>query len=520
MKNKIIKIILSLIFAFSACFGGSKIPVSNNKTLDKIINVTRSTFGDNYSVNGYKDLDSLQAGGMIRDFNYNPHTDPYGTLKKSVIFWITRNKPDSIYDFENGNITDTSIVCIMKNDRLIWHTGTEIIGDVSSLLFSFDLNKDGKVDLGLIVQEPGKTNFSLLYIISWNGRKGELISDVDQTKRSVIISEGNLFEIFDPDDNGIYDIRGCWARDDDEGSGWFPSQNPSSTAPYVTYGWNGYKYGFWQDIKQLPGYEFLPANRIKLITGCVVSVEGGEFKYSYVFKSDIKSKQLINQIYIENVDSIETTAFGPWAGGFSWILDSYYWSPLSLNRNEMIKAGEEKHGFGFLSFRLPAIKNVYAQGLAPLGDVASDARTDDKIITDVETNSYETKTIGPGYFDDQSNLGSFLDTLISYTHQCATLGWLRDEERKKGKGYNRYEAGVVEILTHMLNSARLSLVKNDSVMSRQELELFVKEIEQLYTENKHAERERPLITSEGYALLKYNAEYLTDKLPLRERRGR
>ncbi|MHB1686684.1 MAG: hypothetical protein ACYCVH_04830 [Ignavibacteriaceae bacterium] len=527
MKNTFVKIFFAVILTFTTCLGKTNIDNSGNNVINELIQLTHSTFGANYSVNGYEILDSVLTRDATRDFNYNPYTDPYGTLRHCIVLWVTKERSDSFYANEDNNSNDTSIVCIVRNDHIVWNSGSQIIGDVDSLLFCFDLNNSGRVDIGLLVHEFQKENFSLLYIISWNGREGEFISDVDQSGRSVIVTSSDIFEIFDLNNDGNYEIRGCWAQEGEPGSGWFPANNLSSTAPYVTYSWNGSKYSFGPGTEQVAGYEFLPANRIKLLAHCNVEIENGMFKYSYTFKNDIASKQLIDEIYIEDIDSTVTTAFGPWTGNYSWILNSYHWTPLSLNRNQMLKAREEKDGFGFLSSQLPVIKNLYAQGFAPLGDVASNERTDDAIINDVKTNSYITKTIGPGSSPSPLIPTDFLDTLISYKHQCVSLGWLtnggtqrkdKDSIHRKGKDDNT-EEGIVERLDRRLDKAKDALSKNDSVKARLELELFVKEVEHLYHQNKEEGKREglPVLTSEGYALLKYNAEYLIDRLPGKEK---
>ena len=51
--------------------------------------------------------------------------------------------------------------------------------------------------------------------------------------------------------------------------------------------------------------------------------------------------------------------------------------------------------------------------------------------------------------------------------------------------------------------------------ARQDLEIFVMEVEVLNDVSKKLEdsKQAPIMTSEAYALLKYNAEYLIDSLP-------
>ncbi len=519
MKNTLGQIVLALVVICTARSSNATAGDDESGVYNEIAQITASTFGSNYYVAGYKVMDSIVTRGVVRDFNSDPYTDPYGTLRHVVMFWVDRERPASFYTNVIGNSNDTTIVCFEKHGRLIWHSGSEIIGDVGSLMCCYDLNKDRNVDIGLIVHEFQKSDYSLLYLISWNGRNGEFINDVTQSGESVIVSQtGDLFDVFDIDGRGVYAIRGCWAVEGEPGSGWFPANNPSSTAPYVTYTWNGRKYGYWPASTQVPGYEFLPENRIKIDVRCSVDRLNGNFKYSYSFKNDPSSLQLADDIYIADIDSTGTTAFGPWTGSYSWVLNSYRWTTINVSRSQMLKVGEEISGFGFLSSEPPAVKRVYVQGFAPLGDVANEQRTDEAIINNVDTNSYSTYTLGPGLASQESCLAS-IDTLASYKHQCVTLGWLTNgPEHEKDEDGDKADEGIVERLDRRLDKAKDGLTRRDSVKAKLELELFVKEVERIYHKNKEEGERRgvPVLTSEGYALLKYNAEYLIDRLPEKE----
>ena len=75
--------------------------------------------------------------------------------------------------------------------------------------------------------------------------------------------------------------------------------------------------------------------------------------------------------------------------------------------------------------------------------------------------------------------------------------------------------------------AKQALTKGDSAITRRDLQIFVMEVELV---NRLGEKKedrgqklevrgrKPVMSSEAYALLKYNAEYVIDRLP--ERNGR
>jgi hypothetical protein len=92
----------------------------------------------------------------------------------------------------------------------------------------------------------------------------------------------------------------------------------------------------------------------------------------------------------------------------------------------------------------------------------------------------------------------FLDTLISYKHQAFSLGWIKNQ-------------GIVQSLDAKLDNAKRQLQRNNTTAARNTLQAFVNEVEALWKGEEHPYGGKQ-ITSEAYALLKFNAEYLVSKL--------
>ncbi len=122
------------------------------------------------------------------------------------------------------------------------------------------------------------------------------------------------------------------------------------------------------------------------------------------------------------------------------------------------------------------------------------------------------KTIGPKPPPNPFVLLPFLDTLLSYTRQSAQLGWLGINRDDDCDDDERPDDGVVRNIENRLQKARRELVRGDSVKARRELEKLVRKVDRL---QRRGER---VMTSEAYALLKYNTEYLIEQLPERRRR--
>ncbi|HUI30787.1 MAG TPA: hypothetical protein VLX91_11260 [Candidatus Acidoferrales bacterium] len=163
--------------------------------------------------------------------------------------------------------------------------------------------------------------------------------------------------------------------------------------------------------------------------------------------------------------------------------------------------------------------------------------------------NYHGWTIGPTAPPLDFSASSWIDTLISYKHQSVALGWLKEDKTHKqdcdemmnGRDWYKkgdfeklgkwnptndwdfdrdWNNGIVEVLDRRLDRAKTELSKRDSVGARRDLQIFVMEVELLNSLSKKLEdrKQAPIMTSEAYALLKYNAEYLIEKLP--EGRGK
>jgi len=83
-----------------------------------------------------------------------------------------------------------------------------------------------------------------------------------------------------------------------------------------------------------------------------------------------------------------------------------------------------------------------------------------------------------------------IDTLISYKHQAFTLGWITNR-------------GILNSLDQKLDNARKQLERANNKAAKNILQAFINEVD--------AQKDNHL-SSEAYALLKYNAEYLVSKL--------
>jgi hypothetical protein len=184
-----------------------------------------------------------------------------------------------------------------------------------------------------------------------------------------------------------------------------------------------------------------------------------------------------------------------------------------------IKPGDTLLGSSILSNDPPAITNYFAKGWIDLPKVDIEP---DSIVGggDVFETSKSGFTIAPSTPPIPFVPLAFLDTLLSYTRQSAALGWLappgqgrdRDEDSDEDE---KPEHGLVRNIEQRLNKAKRELQRQDSVKARRELEKLVKKVERVWKRSQDEEKRgrKQRMTSEAYALLKYNTEYLIDRLP-------
>lgn len=130
--------------------------------------------------------------------------------------------------------------------------------------------------------------------------------------------------------------------------------------------------------------------------------------------------------------------------------------------------------------------------------------------------TFTTKTIGPTAPPADFKPIPFLDYIISLKHEAYKFGWIiqgRDDDKDK---YEDEEEGIMKSLDKKLEKAKAELVKGDAREAIEKLKSFIHEVEALYKEGKEEKHEKEEghshITSEAYALLKYNAVYLIEKL--------
>ncbi len=259
--------------------------------------------------------------------------------------------------------------------------------------------------------------------------------------------------------------------------------------------------------------EFELRNRITIdVKAHVDLIHGSKFKYSYEITSLPPSQQNVWRFWIITRDTTLPTDITEPATWFKALISRdtalqqlvIDWGGPS---KEGVKPGKKKGDFSFLSSSLPGLCSYYSEGYAPPpsfpAGMAPDSIPGYDDLTPYGPGIVRT-TIGPVAPPSPFIPLVFLDTLISYTRQAFALGWIKNRD-------------IVQDLNAELNNAKRQLRRNNRRAAKDILRDFVDEVEDLFEEGEEEEDERSdpqdvEITSEAYALLKFNAEYLISKL--------
>lgn len=176
-----------------------------------------------------------------------------------------------------------------------------------------------------------------------------------------------------------------------------------------------------------------------------------------------------------------------------------------------LKQGQSLSGLRITSYGLPGIREFKAEPAIDFdadyypgwesvkGAADESAAIIAKIDQFYEKISFRGKTVGPTAPPAIFSPTSFLDYIIDLKHQAFSLGWIDN-------------SGIVNSLDVKLDNARKKLAEGSPGAAKNILNAFINEVEAqgcVSYENcppgKH-------LTSEAYALLKYNAQYLIDNL--------
>ncbi len=162
-------------------------------------------------------------------------------------------------------------------------------------------------------------------------------------------------------------------------------------------------------------------------------------------------------------------------------------------------------GFALESPDLPGIMTAYFRGKVPTLIWPSEI-PGGKIGAQIfalevfPANHVLRKTVAPVAAPSPFEATDFLETIISYIDQAFNLGWIDDQD-------------IVNDLDEKLGDAKQQLEQGETKEAIEILQDFIEEVEEEAGVEEEEEDDEKHLTSEAYALLKYNAEFLIGSFP-------
>jgi hypothetical protein len=397
-------------------------------------------------------------------------SNPYGTLNRCYLFMAKTQGED-----------EKHTVGVYRDNQIIWMSeqlpGSQYYGYIDeAFIATKDLNRMGKVDIVVYFSDgTNPPSERYLWIFSWDGSQGVCINKQQTDSSTSIISSG-AFNIYDVDGDGIDEV--------------FSYKSDFSFD--AVYSWNGSLYGVWPSTPDLAGRLYTIANNFTAIFNVVVTRDGEKCTCSYQVKNDQESKQKIKWISIGETNNLIDTIMAP-SGWRKGKLSDY--SIVRYNAvidSLQLLAGSHATGFIIRCYGLPVISKYYLQ--APYKDLDLSSVTDDELMNrmyqNILNNSFTGFTISAGNPPSPFVPLTFLDTLTDYTTQSRTLGWIKDSlTAVKYLGY--------------FGTAKTKILQNDTATAKSTLRQVLTDVDVDSTSH---------LTSEAYALLRFNTEYLIPRI--------
>jgi FG-GAP-like repeat len=427
----------------------------SDQMFDKLEQTVKANFGQGYKVSDVIDPDSLYPG-------------KFPLLNGKFIFGAEGSSAPFI------GITD--------GNQIIWTSDREMSISLSPRISQIlDLNNDQKPDILVLCTESNGSDE--LWIYKWDGTGGNRINPLNPITQGLSamgsFDTPDAIEFVDTNGDGIMEIR--------------LSVLDKDTSIY--FYWNGIQF-----TEGTPGpFTALPRNRLNIELSAYIEKVGDGVRCHYSIFNKISSQQSADDFLLEpagGINIIDITGRKNWkpASGPLFVR----WTNLFWSGGEnYINPGKKDTSFSILRNGLPVIAKYYVQGHN--GDEFSGSG--------IETNSVNGYTICPVDVPNPFLPTEFLDTLISFTRQSVTLGWLAQKKDLDTSNGESAKDSIATNLIKRLQTIKTTLQQGDSVGAHTLLQNFLTKVDA-----EHA-RSTNRMSDECYALLRYNGEYLRDKQP-------
>jgi FIMAH domain len=238
-------------------------------------------------------------------------------------------------------------------------------------------------------------------------------------------------------------------------------------------------------------YIFPSAKEIIVDVNANLSRIDTSFKYSYKIQSFESSKQMVYRWMLERRGTIYNIVHpDQWKGKILEHKNKVLSWSVS-DSTSYLKPNQTLSGFSFNSQHLPGIVNCFIRGYFPLPVFPIGEEPEIVIGGDIYENSLIDFTIAPKDLPNPFVPEEFLDVLINYNNRSFDLGWVKGVPT-----YNKYNS--------YLTNAKTAIEQNDNNTARINLQSIIASVDV---------DSSSVLTSEAYALLRFNTEYLLEQLP-------
>jgi len=250
---------------------------------------------------------------------------------------------------------------------------------------------------------------------------------------------------------------------------------------------------------------FEPATKVNpLLSAHVRTVQGTDsLIYQYAIANGENSKQNLHSFQLEyQADVVDATSNRWHSGKVTRFELRTFESGVVVDAMRWRWAGDQGleptwsvNGFGLKSIGLPGVVDAYFQGkvkVLAFPDYGPGVKVDTLVrkLRLFPSNRVTRRTVGPVSPPSPFVPLQFVDTIISHKHQALELGWIDNE-------------GIAKSLEAKLENVKKQLERDNTKTAKNVLQAFLNEVE--VQKDKH-------LSSEAYALMKYNGEFLLSKL--------
>lgn len=171
----------------------------------------------------------------------------------------------------------------------------------------------------------------------------------------------------------------------------------------------------------------------------------------------------------------------------------------AIDDPSLVLPGRTLEGFQLTSYGPPGLRLVEIQPDIDTDNLPEEFSDPEKVRQLRDNLIFRTKTIGPKAPPQNFVPLEFLNYLITLLHDSRQLGWIKVE-------------GVHKSLLAKLLQAKRALEKDQTNVARNTLDAFLNEVKATSCREFSCPGNTPL-TSEAYALLFFNGQFLLERLP-------